>query len=154
MTVARANYFEAVGLFCFASSQAQTHLLSFSVQFQKSPCQHHCNRLPSEASAGWAVLVTDAAGKNILATSPQLIKLQICLFLAALFEIVGSQWLQLQGWYDISKHLLPIYFESHIHFGVPFILSVTCHIRNSFIGNETKEQLEAKNPQSTHGPCL
>lgn len=102
-------------------------------------------------SASWAVLVTDAAGRNTLATTTQLIKLQICLFLAAGPEIASSLWLRLQGWWDLSKHLLSIHFKSHIHSGVSFTLSVTCHIRKSFIAKVTKEQLEAKNPQSPLG---
>lgn len=45
-------------------------LLSISVQLQKSRCQLHCNRPPSETSASWTVLVTDAAGTNIRANHP------------------------------------------------------------------------------------
>lgn len=106
-----------------------------------------------ETSASRAVLVADAAGKNTLATTPHQIKLQICLFLAAVFKIVGSHWLRLQGLWDISKHLLSIYFESYSQSDVSFNLSVTCHRRNPFIDKVTKEQLEAKNPQSPQGLC-
>lgn len=119
---------------CFALHLHQKHRRICWVFLSSSPCQHHCNHLPSETSASWAVFV----GKNTLATAPQLIKLQICLFLAAAFKIVGSQLLQLQGWWDISKHLLSIYFESHIRSGVSFILSVTCHIRKLFYSQSNK----------------
>lgn len=102
-------------------------------------------------SASRAVLVTDAAGRNTLATTLQLIKLQICLFLAAGPKIVSSLRLPLRGWWDLLKHLLSIHFKSYIHSSVSFTLSVTCHIRKSFIAKVTKEQLEAKNPQSPLG---
>lgn len=102
------SYFSGFGSVCcwkykvISKSWWKLHLLSISFHFGNSACQ--CQE----------DLVTDAAGKNNPRTSARLIRLQICLFLAPASEFVGSSWLQLWGWRNISKHLLPISDESHI----------------------------------------